>query len=124
MNDTKAEQGSAGIGIGTETRAERLRRERGERASAEISNFLDANDLTQYQELFAGFRNVHQLNRMTRATAVATCAKRHAQFKHMTSADHEKIAQAVKGGLEKLNSRSAPSTPRRRPPPKEQHHSD
>eukprot|EP01043_Picozoa_sp_COSAG02_P003345 COSAG02_NODE_81_length_39811_cov_51.728898_27_plen_812_part_00 len=113
VDDTEAEQGSTGSHIGTETRAEKLRRERDERASAEISKFLNANGLTQYQELFSGFKNVRQLSQMTRAATVATAAKRHA--KTLTRAQHEQIAQAVKGGLAKANSRGAPSTPKRRP---------
>ena len=89
----------------TETRTEKLRRERAERASTEMSEFLDANGLTEYRGLFANFKRVTQLSRMTRGTAVSAAAKRHPQFKDMTRAEHEQVAKIVKDGLAKLKSR-------------------
>ena len=82
-----------------------MRRERAERALTELSEFLDANGLTEYRGLFANFKRVTQLNRMTRAAAVSAAAKRHPQFKAMTRAEHEQVAKVVKDGLAKLKSR-------------------
>lgn len=90
-----------------ETRTEKLRRERAERASTEMAEFLDANGLTEYRGLFANFKRVTQLSRMTRATAVSAAAKRHPQFKDMKRAEHEQVAKIVKDGLAKLKSRGA-----------------
>lgn len=100
---TRATGGGDDTGATTkETPVEKLRRERNERDATQLLNFLDANGLRDYQELFSGCKRVANLQRMTRESQVENAARRCKRFKQMTRAQHMQIAQAVQTGLAEL----------------------